>query len=277
VQPSNRLTTTPIRIIANIGWVRASYPDGRSYTFPGGAGLHLSTAVSAAGGLATPISVVGIDLREVVTALEKRHIDTQAVKEVPDQPSCRFELSYDDNGSLISAISQFNAAQGLSEHALNQLDTPGHFHVSCRLPLDLAPLLAALAGRSYSLDFYSPSIANYLTLARPFLSGAHGIFINQAELALLQQIVGISELELLVVSDGARPVRLFSHGEMIAVVQPPIVAALEVTGAGDTLAGSYLASTLNGVAIHDALHIAVYAASAATKHWDPLSEQPSGG
>ncbi len=256
---------TPVRLIANIGWVRSCHPDGSSHTFVGGAGLHLSLAVSGAGGLAAPISVIGGDLGEIVTALHERHVDVRDIKAVREQLSCRFDLSYDESGNLISVASRFRAAVALTEHALSRLHAPGHYHVSCRRPLDVEQVLAALDDRPFSLDFYSPSAAAGLHAAAAFLPAAAVIFTNEAEYRLLGQVVDLERLRLLVISDGGRRVRVISYGRTVAATQPPVVATREVTGAGDTLAGTYLACTLAGATTQDALDAAVRAASDSTQ------------
>lgn len=67
-----------------------------------------------------------------------------------------------------------------------------------------------------------------------------------------------------VVSDGPRTVRLYRYGRLSASVDPPAVPAARPTGAGDTLAGAFLAARAAGQGDQAALQQAVAAASAHT-------------
>ena len=64
------------------------------------------------------------------------------------------------------------------------------------------------------------------------------------------------------VTDGPHPAQLIRTGRSIAQVIPPHVTTVDVTGAGDTLAGMFLAAQAAGLADAVALEWAVRAASA---------------
>jgi sugar/nucleoside kinase (ribokinase family) len=66
-----------------------------------------------------------------------------------------------------------------------------------------------------------------------------------------------------VVTDGPRPAVVVRHGEVTASASPPAVRVAEVTGAGDTLAGTFLAAAAQGLGDEDALQAAVLAAASA--------------
>jgi len=53
------------------------------------------------------------------------------------------------------------------------------------------------------------------------------------------------------------------RGRVTATAVPPVTAVSEVTGAGDTLAGTFLAAAAAGLDDQDALHAAVSAAAQA--------------
>jgi sugar/nucleoside kinase (ribokinase family) len=90
------------------------------------------------------------------------------------------------------------------------------------------------------------------------------VFINSAEYRVLAGQLPTELLATVVVTDGPRPVRLFRDGRQIEAITPPATAAVEVTGAGDTLVGSFLAFRATGQDETSALQAAVAAASSHT-------------
>ncbi|MFL6112623.1 MAG: PfkB family carbohydrate kinase [Catenulispora sp.] len=63
------------------------------------------------------------------------------------------------------------------------------------------------------------------------------------------------------VSDGPKPARALRRGRLAAQARPPHADAVEVTGAGDTLAGTFLAAIAAGAGDSAALRQAVTAAA----------------
>jgi sugar/nucleoside kinase (ribokinase family) len=179
--------------------------------------------------------------------------------------SCSFRLAYDENGYLTSTGSSFGVATQLTRHALDVLGRHQSYHVCCRRPLDIAAVTGRLAdaGIPFSVDFHIASAAVTMPAADAAIAYATVVFVNAAEYAALRRITDPVRLRRLVISDGPRPVILVRFGQVVASALPPEASAIEVTGAGDTLAGTFLAARARGLGDQAALTAAVRAAAEA--------------
>mgnify|MGYP001191488689 CR=1 FL=1 len=141
-----------------------------------------------------------------------------------------------------------------------------HHHVCCRRPLGVGKVLRRLVGAelAFSVDFHLASAHQLIPAAIAALPRAGVVFVNSAEYATLAAHIDLGELNTVVVSEGPREVTLLQRGRVAATMRPPHAAAVEVTGAGDTLAGTFLAQLAQGASAPDALRQAVTAATRAT-------------
>ncbi len=254
------MTEPVLEIVGNIARVRSSYPDGRRYSFIGGAATHVALATSGFGGTCSVVSVLGTDLTCALDVLRDRQVSIDKVA-VVDGRSCTFGLKYTTMNDVSSAESDFGVGEQLTDHALATIADASRLHVCCRRPLDTSRFVPLLRGRPYSVDFFLPSIQTNVQALRPVIDDAEGVFVNAAEFAALRDLVEVSRLRLVVVTDGPRSAVALRHGRIVADVQPPVAQAVEVTGAGDTVTGVFLASKATGQDDRDALRSAVQAAS----------------
>lgn len=244
---------------------RPGYPDAEQL---GGAALYLALAAARVGHRAAPVSVVGDDLAHLPTAPALHDLDWSAlgIAELPSH-SAAFDITYDPQGHLTACHAAYGAAGQLTRHALEHITGhPGdRYHISCRRPLDTPAVLRALTTcrASFSLDFHLPSAAANIEAAAPWLSAAHTVFLNQAEHRILTQHAAPDAIAELIITDGPRPARLLLHGTEHASYPPPVTRPLDVTGAGDTLAGTYLAHRAHDADPREAL---VHAVQTASRH-----------
>lgn len=245
---------TWLGVIGNISLDTASYPDGSTYRQLGGAALHVALAAASAakGAAVAPIAVVGDDLAWITTddrlaALQLASLSVTA-------------------GRLIGIDCDYGVSTDLTRHALSVIGQHDQYHVCCRHPLDASAVLERLGGHSFSVDFYVSSASTLIVDAAPFLTGAALVFVNTAEAELLADVMDIARLPAVVVSDGSRTARMLRNGHVVAWAEPAAVEAVEVTGAGDTLAGTFLAHRANGSDDQQALRYAVAAATDAVLH-----------
>jgi len=250
-------------VIGNISRDTTEYAGSPHRHLLGGAALYIALAAARAGVAAAPIAVIGADLAEALRlpTLKAMSLDSVAIV---DRPSCRFHLRYDQRHILASLDADYGAAELLTQHALDQAPHYGFVHVCCRLPLDPVPVLTALIDRHqpFSVDFIAASAPGMIAATAAFLPYAEFIFTNVSEYELLKRAVDATNLRVVTVTDGPRPVVLYRYG--VPVVRTPIVQtkAIEVTGAGDTLTGTFLASMLRGEGRSLALRYAAQAATA---------------
>lgn len=252
---------TTLGVVGNISRDTAEHPDQQRHLL-GGAALYVALAATQAGATASPVSVIGRDLTDALRTPQLAELDLAAVA-VVDQPSCHFHLRYDRQGTLIAVDAAFGAAEQLTAHALQRMHGFDHVHVCCRRPLDPIPVLAALVerGQPFSVDFITASAANMIIATAPFLSYARTVFTDINEYALLTRAVVLDRLDAVTVTDGPHPVSLYRHGELTARAPVQPARAVEVTGAGDTFTGTFLAALLHGVPEELALSRAADAAT----------------
>jgi sugar/nucleoside kinase (ribokinase family) len=251
-------------VIGNISRDRVIYPDGRNVELLGGAALHVALAATRAGLPSAPIAVIGRDLGWIRDDIRLAALDLSHV-EVAIGRSCSFRLAYDENGALTGTDSSFGVATELTRHALDVVGRHQSYHVCCRRPLDIAAVLGRLAGAGipFSIDFHLASAAVNVPAADTAMDYATAVFVNTAEYAFLQRVTDSRRLRRVVISDGPRPVVIVRSGQVVASVLPPDASVIEVTGAGDTLAGTFLGARARGLNDQAALEAAVSAATEA--------------
>jgi sugar/nucleoside kinase (ribokinase family) len=248
-------------VIGNISRDLAVYPGTRTVML-GGAALHIARAAARAGLRAAPIAVIGTDLGWISSDPRLAGLDLRRVKVTPGQ-SCIFRLTYDTTGRLTGTGSSFGVAADLTAHALGELGSLRACHVCCRRPLDAPAVLGCLAerGTPFSADFHVASASVLMRAASSVLPSATAVFVNAEEFAILAQVIDPRSLSVVVISDGPAPARVLQHGRQVASATPPATTVTEVTGAGDTLTGTFLAACARGLDCQAALAEAVTAAS----------------
>jgi len=253
---------TGLAVIGNISRDRAVYADGRQFEVLGGAALHVARAASRAGLASAPVSVIGTDLGWIYADPRLAGIDLTHVKTVTGA-SCAFMLTYTAAGTLARIDCSFGAAESLTSHCLAAIGQHSLYHVCCRRPLDVPAVLGRLArhGLAFSTDFHLASAADLIAAAAPFLPHAAAVFVNAAEFETLRTVIDSACLAAVVVSDGPREASVLRHGNPTAAIRPPESCPVEVTGAGDTLAGAFLGGMARGLGDMDALRAGVTAAS----------------
>ncbi|OLT19781.1 hypothetical protein BJF79_47605 [Actinomadura sp. CNU-125] len=255
---------TTLGVIGNISIDTTHYPDGRTCHLLGGAALHVALAAAQAGLPARPVAVTGDGLTLLHSDPRLDDLDLRHVSTVWG-PDCRFDLTYNRDGRVTGVHSDYGVATTLTSHALTALEDPDvdHWHVACRRPLNTTQILARLLelGRPFSVDFHLASADEHIPAARTALPFAQVVFVNTTEHQILTRHIPAASLPAVLVSDGPKTAVLRRHGVQVATAVPPPITAQEVTGAGDTLAGTFLAFTASGVGDQDALTGAVTAAS----------------
>ncbi|WP_327290479.1 carbohydrate kinase family protein [Streptomyces sp. NBC_01198] len=239
-------------------------PRRRGGTSLGGAALLISLAATRAGLRAGPVCVLGDDLAHLPEAADFAALDWSAASRLTG-PTPSFGLTYDVTGELLAVTADYGVAEKLTDHVLAHLarSADGTYHVCCRRPLGVRAVLAELTRQraDFSLDFYLPSAAPLIREALPWLAEASTVFVNAAEYQALRGLVDPAHLREVVITDGPRTARVLESGRAVAEARPPTRAARDVTGAGDTLAGTYRAQRAQGSTAQQALARAVFAAA----------------
>jgi pseudouridine kinase len=107
---------------------------------------------------------------------------------------------------------------------------------------------------------------------KPFLHGLHGLYLNRHEAATMTglhadcpvgemaQALAALKTWRATISAGSGPLAVLEAGN-IHLLDPPEIVVVDVTGAGDALAGTIIASLLNGESFLDAARNGVAAAA----------------
>lgn len=251
-------------VIGHISRDVTRYPDHRGGTRLGGAALFVSLAAAKAGRRAAPVCVLGSDLAHLPQAPALDMLDWSAGIQA-DGMSTTFDLEYDSQGELVRVSTDYGVAESLTEHALGHVDLHprGKSHVCCRRPLDVAAVLGRLADSAadFSVDFFLPSAEAMIRAAACWLPKAATLFVNAAEYRLLEQVIDCGTLPEVTISDGPRAAVVRRFGCQAASAVPPPHPPREVSGAGDTLAGTFLAHRSQGSTAAQALVEATAAAA----------------
>ena len=155
-------------------------------------------------------------------------------------------MEYDLDHELRKIDCDFGIATHLNEQLRRFSVLPGHYHLSCRLPLEPERILSRIVAAQYpfSLDFISSSIDVMIMKVIPWLTKANYIFVNQQEYCKLLALVNTHELKTVIVTNQEKPVRVYQFGEEQIVVPCPKRIPQNVTGAGDRFIGAFLRSRL---------------------------------
>jgi sugar/nucleoside kinase (ribokinase family) len=263
-QQGRDFAVSRLGVVGNVSIDRINRNGTAGTTSIGGAALYVALAAARAGLTSRPISVIGIDLSVIRRNLLLHILDLSCVRTVVGS-SAVFTLTYDADGLLVSTEADYGVSAHLTAHALEQIRAQrgSYYHVCCRRPLDIARVLNVLvhAATPFSVDFFLPSVGESITAAANALPIAQVVFVNAAEYDLLADAVRTRDLREVLVTDGARPAQLIRSGRCVARATPPQVAAVDVAGSGDTLAGTFLAARATGLGDAEALEWAVRAAS----------------
>lgn len=245
-------------VVGNISLDNISYCGISKGSFWGGAGSYISASAAILGIRPKLISVVGRDALPLLAKMED-WVDISPIRVLGEKKTCYFDMRYSENGTLLDINCDFGAASSLSSY-LQEVDLPlGHYHVSCRHPIDPKKIIYRIyeKGFSFSLDFILSSAWQQMAKTAVWLQHAKYIFVNSQELEILWDIKNISSIHTLIVTSGSQPVRVFKFGHEVLRQDCSTVKFCDVTGAGDVLIGAFLASQLRGDDLQESLDKAI--------------------
>ncbi|MFE7974343.1 carbohydrate kinase family protein [Streptomyces shenzhenensis] len=253
-------------------------PDQKTHAFEnlvsaGGVAANSAVACARQGIDTALLAVVGDDVfgtysREFLAA---RGVDVTGVTTAPGRTALSVcTLAEDGEKRLVytSSVSQYPPLERVRGADLAGVDW---IHTSCLHPEGAAVLAerARAAGIPMSIDLELLALAHGMDALAPTLSGAAVVFINEQTAAAIGDVPGFSarhRLKSVVRTGGLRGAALTYGFDEIAVAPPPADRIIDTTGAGDCLAGVYIARFLSGADPHAALRAAVASATYACGH-----------
>jgi ribokinase len=254
-------------IVGHLAWNEDRTPSG-TRTSRGGAAYYC--AVGATAGVPPMTGVVasvGDDFD--VEAVERLGVDTAGVTRAPGRTTARFVITQRGDGSRT-----FAASWGVAE-TVDVATLPlayrraRHVHLATAPPEQQLVWLEHVRGwprrPTLSVDVFEPFVRSSPEATWRVVQAADLVFLNEEEAGLLRAGSQLWPPGDVVLKRGAAGAAYYQerHPDALPISAPaPPTRAVETTGAGDALAGAFLALRLLGASPARALEAAVRVASA---------------
>ncbi|MEW1682812.1 carbohydrate kinase family protein [Streptomyces sp. NPDC093594] len=253
-------------------------PDEKTHAFEslvsaGGVAANSAVACARQGVATALIADVGDDVlgAQATEFLAARGVDVKGVAPVPGMTAVSVcTLAGDGEKRLVytSSVSQYPSPRRLRDADLDGVDW---IHTSCLHPGAAAVLAsrARAAGIRLSVDLEPLALAHGTEALAPVLDGAEVVFLNEQATAQLGDVDAFAaghRVRSVVRTLGPRGAALTLGTRRVGVAPPPSASIVDTTGAGDCLAGVYVARRLSGADPAAALRAAVASATSACGH-----------
>ncbi len=247
-----------LAIVGDIAWNHNITPTGQKIS-PGGAVYLSAIGASHFSENVGTVARVGDDFD--LTLLKRRGIDIEGIKVIPGGKTCHFvAIQHEDNTREIQVE---RGVAGIVETNIfpNRYLSAQYIHLSTQLPEHALIWLNFLDNHdNISVDSFEPFVESFPELTREMFRRANMIFANETEWSAIQQFGEEFEDKPLIIKRGKNGAVYRFRNETITIPAPQ-VNAVEVSGAGDVLAGAFLAQRAKGVILETALLNAVNLAS----------------
>lgn len=249
-------------IIGNLAFNRDITPEGEQISF-GGSAYYAAIGASKFSRKIGIVSRVGCDFD--LRRLTSRNIDTKGVAVIPGGKTSRFTIIQHEDSSR-----DFESYMGVNSEVDPSIfpetySSTKYIHLATSLPDHYIIWLNNLHSRIFSsttvsIDTFETYVMQYPDITREAIKMAGMIFMNQEELRVIKQFGDISFSVPLVLKRGPLGAVYIDKDKTITIPAPK-VKVIDTTGAGDVLAGTFLALRAQGTSIDEALRLAVNNAS----------------
>src|SRR5262245_26774824 len=211
----NKVKIERTYIVGNVSRDTVWRDGERLGSFWGGAGLNVAAALVMSKVNSVLVSCINENDKVFLKAMLP---ECQFECYVNSEPACRFEMWYSQNCELKNIRCEYGIAERMNEFVSGLALQPGFYHVCCRNPLDPMPLLTRLIEMElpFSIDFIYSSCKRQVELARMLMASARCVFVNNAEYKVLNNTYEIGNIDLLIVTSGNTPVKVFEYGELVS-------------------------------------------------------------
>jgi ribokinase len=261
-------------IVGHLAWNEDRTPSG-TRTSRGGAAYYCAVGATVgvtAGADPTTgvVATVGDDFE--AGAVERLGIDTAGLTHVRGGATARFVIT-----QLADGTRTFEASWGVAETVDVGVFPAAyrrarHVHLATATPAQQLVWLRHVRGwprrPAISVDVFEPFVRQFPEATRRVVRAADVVFMNEEEAALLRAGGHSWPAGDVVLKRGAAGAAYYHASPAAGSPSSPISApapptrAVETTGAGDLLAGAFLALRMRGVGLEHALAAAVRVASA---------------
>ena len=252
-------------IIGHIAFNRDITPFGDVVSIGGSAyycGIGASLANPSGAGI---VSVIGNDFNK--NSIKSLNIDSQGIASSETEKTAEFVITQLEDGSRL-----FKAQWGVAENVRTDIFPESYSkieyaHLATAPPHQYLKWIEMLRGLSQevfiSIDTFEYFAVNYPKESREAIRLADFVFINEEERNLLE--LDINSLNKPYVLKLGAKGAIYCNGLKKIHAKAPKVKAVDTTGAGDILAGAFLALVSNNKKEDFALKMAVEIASLSTE------------
>ena len=228
--------------------------------FPGGKGANQALAAKRLGADVSLVARVGDDAAadEALALLRSGDVDLSACGRDPDAPTGIALIAVSPSGE-----NQIVVAPGANRAlAPDLLDLPSADALICQLEVPVETLMHA----SKVFDgFFCINLAPALAVPTELLERADLIVVNETEADYYGDALTACR-GFVATTYGAEGAVLRKEGEVLAESKPPVIDAVDATGAGDTFTAALTVAIVEGQELEAALSFACAAgAASATK------------
>ena len=233
--------------------------------FPGGKGANQAVAAARMGGNVSMFGAVGDDEpgQMCLAALSQSGVSVEAVAKV-SSPTSTALVMVEHSGE-----NQIVVADGANQHASfdsTQISSADAVIVQFEIPESVI-----IAAGKAATGIFCLNAAPVRTISDELAELVDVLIVNEHEFAEL----GKPQSGLVIVTAGANEVVAYQDGQVVAKSVPPVVAALDTVGAGDTFVGAFIVAYASGASVSQALDRACAASALSTLKLGAQSGMPT--
>src|SRR5690554_4538385 len=251
---------------------------------PGGKGLNQAVASALAGAHTTFIGALGHDAfgDSLAQAMDSAAVSNQLVRRVDQQSGQAFILVDGAGENLIVVASGANATMTeLTAEERSAIEQCSVLLMQLELPAAIvreAASVARAAGRTIMLNAVPAAQVD-----GELLDLLDYLIVNEHEARLIAEREDVTEAAVaiaarvgrVIVTLGERGSEVYEAGELVGTVTPPLVTAVDTTGAGDTYCGALAAAVAEGRPLLDAVRFATAASALSVEKAGAVSSIPA--
>jgi ribokinase len=246
-----------VAIVGDIAWNEDITPFGKKVS-PGGAAYYSSVGASRFSEGVGTVARVGKDFD--LSYLTEKGIDVEGVTVSDKERTCRFVLrQHADNSREFTAE---RGVAGIVDASIfpDSYLTARYIHLPTQLPAHALTWIDKLDHRYISVDSFEAFVQEFPEMTKEMFRKASLIFTNESEFQTLKQLGEETFNAPIILKKGKDGAAYIYKNDTIVVPASP-VDPIDTTGAGDVLAGAFLAQRANGVGVEESLKNAVELAS----------------
>jgi len=233
--------------------------------FPGGKGANQAVAAARMGGIVSMFGAVGDDEPGQMcrAALQQSGVSIEAVTKV-SSPTSTALVMVEHTGE-----NQIVVADGANQHA--SFDSALVSSADAVIVQFEIPESVIIAAGKAATGIFCLNAAPVRAISDELAQLIDVLIVNEHEFAEL----GKPQSGLVIVTAGANEVMAYQDGKVVAKSMPPVVAALDTVGAGDTFVGAFIVAYAAGATVSQALDRACAASALSTLKLGAQSGMPT--